>query len=83
MTAFSLYYESTVFDPIELPRLRVNFCLSSCLAELKTRRGDIVRDLMHLMLSPGQSEEIDRVERLYPHLRDDAFVRQHLHEWLS
>ena len=23
MTAFSLYYESTVFDPIELPRLRV------------------------------------------------------------
>ncbi len=34
-------------------------------------------------LSPGQSEEIDRVCRLYPHLQDDAFVQEHLHEWLS
>ena len=33
-------------------------------------------------LSPGQMEEIDRVCRLYPHLQDDAFVREHLHEWL-
>jgi dihydrodipicolinate synthase/N-acetylneuraminate lyase len=34
-------------------------------------------------LSPGQLEEIDRVEKAYPHLRDDAFVREHLDDWLS
>jgi dihydrodipicolinate synthetase family protein len=34
-------------------------------------------------LSPGQMEEIDRVYRAYPHLNDDAFVSEHLHEWLS
>jgi dihydrodipicolinate synthase/N-acetylneuraminate lyase len=33
-------------------------------------------------LSPGQREEIDRVCQAYPHLNDDAFVREHLHEWL-
>lgn len=33
-------------------------------------------------LSPGQSEEIDRVYRAYPHLNDDAFVREHRDEWL-
>jgi hypothetical protein len=33
-------------------------------------------------LSPGQMEEIDRVCRLYPHLQDDAFVRDHIDEWL-
>jgi dihydrodipicolinate synthase/N-acetylneuraminate lyase len=33
-------------------------------------------------LSPGQSDEIDRVYRAYPHLNDDAFVAEHLDEWL-
>jgi hypothetical protein len=33
-------------------------------------------------LSPGQMEEIDRVHRDYPHLRDDEFVAAHLAEWL-
>jgi dihydrodipicolinate synthase/N-acetylneuraminate lyase len=33
-------------------------------------------------LSPGQSAEIDRVYKAYPHLSDDSFVRAHLHEWL-
>lgn len=33
-------------------------------------------------LSPGQSEEIDRVYRSYPHLNDDAFVSQHRDRWL-
>jgi dihydrodipicolinate synthase/N-acetylneuraminate lyase len=33
-------------------------------------------------LSPGQADEIDRVYRAYPHLNDDAFVREHLDEWL-
>jgi len=34
-------------------------------------------------LSPGQADEIDRVYRSYPHLNDDAFVAEHLREWLS
>jgi len=34
-------------------------------------------------LSPGQSEEIDRVYKQYPHLPDDEFVKEHLNEWLS
>jgi hypothetical protein len=34
-------------------------------------------------LSPGQTAEIDRVYRIYPHLNDDAFVRAHLGEWLA
>jgi dihydrodipicolinate synthase/N-acetylneuraminate lyase len=34
-------------------------------------------------LSPGQSEEIDRVCRQYPHLADDEFVREHLNEFLA
>ena len=34
-------------------------------------------------LSPGQSEEIDRVYDQYPHLHDDEFVAVHLKEWLS
>ena len=33
-------------------------------------------------LSPGQAAEIDRVYAAYPHLHDDAFVREHLDEWL-
>jgi dihydrodipicolinate synthase/N-acetylneuraminate lyase len=33
-------------------------------------------------LSPGQAEEIERVHRAYPHLNDDAFVRENLDEWL-
>lgn len=33
-------------------------------------------------VSPGQLEEIDRVYAAYPHLNDDAFVLQHLDEWL-
>ena len=33
-------------------------------------------------LSPGQSEEIDRVWGAYPHLNDDAFVAAHRDEWL-
>lgn len=33
-------------------------------------------------LSPGQMEEIDRVYSAYPHMNDDAFVREHLDDWL-
>lgn len=34
-------------------------------------------------LSPGQAEELDRVCAAYPELTDDAFIREHLDEWLS
>ncbi|MBN2475213.1 MAG: dihydrodipicolinate synthase family protein [Pirellulales bacterium] len=34
-------------------------------------------------LSPGQARQIDRVGRAYPHLTDDAFVAEHLDQWLS
>jgi hypothetical protein len=34
-------------------------------------------------LSDGQAERIDRIIRDYPHLTDDDFVRENLHEWLS
>ena len=34
-------------------------------------------------LSPGQMEEIDRVLAAYPHLTDDAFVRENLDRWLG
>ena len=33
-------------------------------------------------LSPGQAEEIERVCRTYPELQDDAFIQEHLDEWL-
>lgn len=34
-------------------------------------------------ISSGQSLEIDRVYRAYPHLNDDDFVAEHLDDWLS
>ena len=34
-------------------------------------------------LSAGQSEEIDRVWRAYPHLNDDDFVKANLEKWLA
>jgi dihydrodipicolinate synthase/N-acetylneuraminate lyase len=33
-------------------------------------------------LSPGQMEEIDRICACYPHLTDNAFVAEHLDDWL-
>lgn len=35
------------------------------------------------VLSPGQSEAITRVIADYPHLIDDAFIKEHLHEWMK
>jgi hypothetical protein len=37
----------------------------------------------HETLGPGQRDAIDRVCTAYPHLNDDAFVRQHVDEWLA
>jgi dihydrodipicolinate synthase/N-acetylneuraminate lyase len=36
----------------------------------------------HETLSPGQADAIDRIYRAYPHLNDDAFVAEHLDDWL-
>jgi len=50
------------------------------------RRQGLMRGIWcldpHETLSPGQSEEIDRVYREHPHLTDDEFVAAHLDEWL-
>jgi hypothetical protein len=34
-------------------------------------------------LSPGQAEMIDKIRACYPHLTDDDFVKENLHEWFS
>ena len=34
------------------------------------------------VLSPGQDDEITRVLRAYPTLADDAFVREHVDDWM-
>jgi dihydrodipicolinate synthase/N-acetylneuraminate lyase len=34
-------------------------------------------------MGPGQREQIDRVRRDYPYMIDDAFVTEHLDEWLA
>ncbi|MCF7762737.1 MAG: dihydrodipicolinate synthase family protein [Verrucomicrobia bacterium] len=51
------------------------------------RRQGLLDNLLCLdpsaTLSPGQSSEITRVQRAYPDLNDDAFVREHLDEWLA
>ena len=35
------------------------------------------------VLSPGQSEQIDRVYNAYPHLNDDKFIAENLKRWLD
>ncbi len=66
---------------------RNNFagCLSG-INEVLRRRGQVPSRvcLSHSeTLSPGQAEEIDRVQRSYPHLNDDDFVAENLDKWLS
>jgi len=34
-------------------------------------------------LSVGQMNEIDRIWKAYPHLRDDRFISGHLDEWIA
>jgi len=71
---------AALFDP------RHNF--AGCIAGVHEvlRRQGLLRGTWCLdeqeSLSPGQSEEIDRVCSAYPYLSDDAFVQAHLDEWL-
>jgi len=60
-------------------------CIPGILEVLR-RQGIVPTNLClnpHESLSPGQSEELDRVAAAYPHLVDDEFVREHLAGWLS
>jgi len=60
---------------------------AGCIAGIQEvlRRQGLVRSARclsaHDVLSSGQSVDIDRVCRAYPHLADDVFVRTHLDEW--
>ncbi len=60
-------------------------CIPGCLEVL--RRQGLLEGIWCLdpneVLSPGQSEAIDRVYRQYREMNDDAFVRANLHRWLS
>jgi hypothetical protein len=61
---------------------------SGCIAGVHEvlRRQGLLSNLVCLdpnqVLSPGQKSEIDRVHRAYPQLNDDAFVQEHLDDWL-
>jgi dihydrodipicolinate synthase/N-acetylneuraminate lyase len=61
---------------------------AGCIAgvnEVLRRQGLLANRLCldpHEDLSPGQSDEIDRVSASYPELVDDAFVAEHRDEWL-
>ena len=60
-------------------------CISGISYVLK--RQGLLKDINTIdpdeRLSPGQAERIDRIIRDYPHLTDDDFVKENLHEWLS
>jgi hypothetical protein len=62
---------------------------SGCIAGLHEvlRRQGLLEGIWCLdpneTLSPGQAEEISRVYAAYPHLNDDAFIREHLASWLT
>lgn len=49
------------------------------------RRQGLMENILCLnpdeCLSPGQAEEIDRVQKAYPHLNDDQFIKDHIDEW--
>jgi hypothetical protein len=62
---------------------------AGCIAGLQEvlRRQGLLENIRCLdpreNLSPGQSEEIDRVYQAYPHLNDDDFVAPRLDQWLT
>jgi hypothetical protein len=60
-------------------------CISGISYVLK--RQGLLKDINTLdpneRLSPGQAGRIDSVIHDYPHLTDDDFVKENLHEWLS
>jgi hypothetical protein len=72
---------AAVFDPAH----GFAGCIPGILEVLR-RQGLVPTNLClnpHEKLSPGQSEELDRVCAAYPHLIDDAFVAENLESWLA
>ena len=72
---------AAVFDPAN----EYHGCISG-INEVLRRQGLLKTNLCleeKEHLSPGQSEEIDRVHNAYPHLHDDSFVKEHLATWLA
>lgn len=71
---------AAIFDPAN----RFHGCISG-IHEVLRRQG-LLQGVWCLnpneSLSRGQSEEIDRVYRAYPHLHDDEFVSANLDRWL-
>lgn len=51
------------------------------------RRQGLLENILclnpHEVLSPGQSEELDRIQQSYPWMQDDDFVKARLDEWLA
>ena len=72
---------AAVFDPAN----NYHGCISG-INEVLRRQG-LLRTNLCLEekehLSPGQSAEIDRVQKAYPHLHDDSFVKENLATWLA
>jgi len=71
---------AAIFDPVH----QFRGCIPG-IHEILRRQGFLEGRWCHDPsedLSPGQMEEIDRVCRSYPHLQDDAFVQEHLYDWL-
>jgi hypothetical protein len=72
---------AAVFDPAN----EYHGCISG-INEVLRRQGLLKTNLCleeKEHLSPGQSEEIDRIHKAYPHLHDDSFVKEHLPAWLA
>lgn len=65
----------------------VNHQFAGCIAGIHEilRRQGLMKNIFCLnpdeTLSPNQSEELDRVWNAYPHLNDQAFIQDHIHEW--
>ena len=51
------------------------------------RRQGLLENILclnpHEVLSPGQAQELTRIQKSYPWMQDDEFVREHLDEWLA
>ena len=72
---------AAVFDPAN----QYHGCITG-INEVLRRQGLLKTNLCleeKEHLSPGQTEEIDRVHRAYSHLHDDTFVKENLKRWLD
>jgi hypothetical protein len=72
---------AAVFDPAN----QYHGCITG-INEVLRRQGLLKTNLCldeKEHMSPGQAEEIDRVHSAYPHLHDDAFVKENLKNWLA